>query len=64
MVGTGCIVSKWVTHVQGCRRGLKDGRVHVVVNQYFATKFLAGPMLESQKLVVWNRVVASPMHMR
>ena len=36
---------------QGRRRGWKDGRVHCVVNQYFATKFWGDPMLESQKLV-------------
>ena len=36
--------------LQGRRQGWKDGRVQVVVNQYFATKFWAGPMLQSQKL--------------
>ena len=40
-----------ILYSQGRRRGWKDGRVHCVVNQYFATKFWGGPMLESQKLV-------------
>ena len=43
--------ASWRSSNQGRRRGWKDGRVHCVVNQYFATKFWGGPMLESQKLV-------------
>ena len=58
------IISSSITHTaahvtifscnmkQGRRLGWKYGRVQIVVNQHFATKFWPGPMLNSQKLVV------------
>ena len=53
---------RWASLRQGRRRGWKNGRVQVVVNYYFATKYWAGSMLESdskQLYTVRTRAVAA-----